>query len=77
MTAACMLWVMARSDYIPLFSILDGLCLDSERHYWIERKVMEGNISDIQVDYGRMSTSVEILRTVSHNTLTSVEEYVQ
>jgi hypothetical protein len=55
-------------DYELLFSILDGLDLDSKRHYWIERKVMDENISDIQVDSGRISTGVEILRTMSHNT---------
>jgi hypothetical protein len=77
MAAKCMLWVRVRPDYEPLFSILDSLCRDSERRYWIKRKVMEKNISDIQVDSGQMSIGVEILLKMSHNTLTSTEEYIQ
>ncbi len=77
MAAKCMLWVRARSDYEPLFSILDGLRLDSERRYWIERREVEGNNSDIEEDTEQMSTGVEILLTMSHNTLTSAEEYIQ
>jgi hypothetical protein len=77
MTVTCVLWVRACLDHEPLFSILDGLRLDSEGHYWIECKVMEKNISDIQVDSGQMSTGVEILLTMSHKTLTSTEEHIQ
>jgi hypothetical protein len=64
-------------DYELLFSILDGLHLDSEMHYWIERKVMGKNNSDIQVDSGQMSTGVEILLKMSNKTLTSIEEDIQ
>jgi len=53
-------------DYELIFSILDGLHLDSERHDWIESKVMEKSISDMQVDSGQMSTDVEILFKMSH-----------
>lgn len=53
------------------------LALDSEKHYWRERKVMERDISDIQVDSGQISTNVEILLTMSHKTLTSAEEYIK
>jgi hypothetical protein len=77
MTATCLLWVRVHSDYELLFSILDGLRPDSERHYWIECKVMEKNISDIQVDSGQISTDVEILLTMSHNTLTVDEDNIQ
>ena len=63
----CILWVKARPDYEPLFSILDGLRLDSERRYWIEHRDTEGIISDIGVDIGQMSTGVEILLPMSHN----------
>ena len=77
MTATCLLWVRACPDYEPLFSILDGFRPDSDRHYWIECNVMEKNISDIQVDSGQISTGVEILLKMSHNTLTRVEEYVK
>jgi len=68
--------VKARPEYEPLFSILDGLRLDSERRYWIEHREIEGNIRDIGVDTGQMSTGVEILLPMSHNTLTRAEEYI-
>jgi hypothetical protein len=77
MTATCVLWVRACPDYEPLFSILDGFRPDSESRYWIDRKVIEKNISDIQVDSRQMSTGVEILLTMSHKTLTSTEEHIQ
>jgi hypothetical protein len=77
MTAKCVLWVKACPDYEPLFSVLDGLRPDSGRHYWIERKVMENNISDIQVDSGQISTGVEFLRKMSHKALTGTEEYIK
>ena len=70
-------WVKSRSDYEPLFSILDGLRLDTDRRYWIERNVPEENISDIEADNGQMSTGVEILFPMSHNILTIAEEYIQ
>ena len=77
MDAKCVLWVKARPDYEPLFSILDGLCLDGERRYWIDHREAEGNICDIEVDNGQMSDGVEIQLTMSHNTLTIAEEYIQ
>jgi len=77
MAAKCMLWVKACPDYELLFSILDSLRLDGERRYWIEHKETEGNICDMEVETGQMSTGVEILLTMSHNTLTIPEEYIQ
>ncbi len=77
LAAKSMLWVKARPDYEPLFSILDGLRLDCERRYWIERREVEGNNSDIEENTGQMSTGVEILLPVSHITLTNAEEYIQ
>ena len=77
MTATGVKWVRAHPDYGPLFSILDGLRLDSGRRYWIEHKVVGRNLSDIQVDSGQMSTGVEILLPMSHNILTSAEEDIQ
>jgi hypothetical protein len=71
------LWVKACPDYEPLFSILDGLRSDSDRHYWIECKVMEKNISDIQVDSGQISNGVEIMLKMSHMALTSSEEDIK
>ena len=66
LAAKSMLWVNARPDYEPLFSILNSLRLDSERRYWIERREVDGNNSDIKEDGGHMSTGVEILLSVSH-----------
>jgi site-specific recombinase XerC len=63
--------------YEPLFSILDGVRLDNEKRYWIERREVKGNNSDIKEEVGNMSTGVEILLPVSHNTLTNAEEYIQ
>jgi len=77
MAARCMLWVKARPDDEPLFLILDGLRLDSERRYWIERRETEGNICDIEIDTGQISTGVEIRLQMSHNVLTRSEEYVK
>jgi hypothetical protein len=68
MAAKSALWVKARPDYEPLFSILDGLCLDGERRYWIEHRETEGNICDIELDNRQMSAGVEIQLTMSHNT---------
>ena len=77
MTATCVLWIRACLICEQLFSILDGLRPDSGRHYWIECKVMEKNLSDIQVDSRQISTGVEILLNMSHNILTSTEEDIQ
>ncbi len=70
------MWVKARPDYEPLFSILDGLHLDGERRYWIEHREAEGNICGVEVDTEQMSAGVEILLPMSHNTLTRAEEYI-
>jgi len=67
MAAKGIVWLKVRPDYEPLFSILDGMRLDSERRYWIENKETEGNICDIEVDYGQMSAGVEILLPMSGN----------
>jgi hypothetical protein len=77
MTVTRVLWVRVCPDYEPLFSILDGLRRDSKRRYWIDRKVMEMDNSDIQIDSGQISTGVENLLPMSHNTLTSAEEHIQ
>ena len=54
----------------PLFSILDGLHLDTERRYWIEYRVTEEDFCDMEVDTGQVSTGVEIVLPMSHNILT-------
>ena len=77
MEAKSILWVKARPDYEPLFSILDSLHLDSQKRYWIDRNEPEGDRSDIEADNGQMSTGVEILLPMSHNTLTIAEKYLK
>ncbi len=77
MAKKSMQWVRARPDYEPLFSILDSLRRDSERRYWMEGKVTEKIVSEVRVDSGEISTRVEILLTMSHNTLTRAEEDIK
>jgi hypothetical protein len=67
--------VQARLEYEQLFSILGGMRQDADRWFWIERlEASEGN-RDIEVDKGQVSTGVEIMLQMSHNTLTRAEEY--
>ena len=68
--------VKARPDYEPLFSILDGLRHDADRRFWIERLEAQEDDCDIEADTGQMSTGVEIVLPMSHNTLTRAEEYI-
>ena len=54
------LWVKARPDYEPLFTILDRLHPDAERRYWLEESLetQEDN-RDIAADPGQVSTGVK------------------
>ena len=61
------LWVKARPDYEPLFSILDGMRQDGARRFWIERLEAQENNCDIEADTGQMGTGVEIRLQMSHN----------
>lgn len=70
------LWVKARPDYEPLFSILDGLRHDADRRFWIESFVTPEDNCDVEEDTGQVSTGVEIVLQMSHNTLTRAEEYI-
>jgi hypothetical protein len=70
------LWVKARPDYEPLFSILDGMRQDTDRRFWIERLEASEDNCDIEADTGQVSTGVEIVLSMSHNTLTRAEEYI-
>ena len=64
-------------DNEQFFSNLGGSRQNSNRWFWIVRiEAFEDNCG-IEEDMGQMSTGVEILLTMSHNTLTSVEEYLQ
>jgi hypothetical protein len=59
------LWVKARPDYEPLFSILDGLGPDGERRYLVECLEAQEDNCDIETDTGQASTGVEILLQMS------------
>ncbi len=61
------LWVKARPDYEPLFSILDGMHLDANRRFWIERMEPQEDNCDVEEDTGQVSTGVEIVLQMSHN----------
>jgi len=76
MAAKSALWVKARPDYEPLFSILDGLRHDADRRFWIESFVTPEDNCDVEEDTGQVSTGVEIVLQMSHNTLTRAEEYI-
>jgi hypothetical protein len=56
---------------------MDGLRSDEEGRYWIECLEAQKDNWDIEADTGQVSTGVEILLQMSHNTLTRAEEYVQ
>jgi hypothetical protein len=75
MTAMCVLWVRARPDYEPLY--LDGLRPDTEWRYWVSEQGTEVNTCSMGEDMGYTVTEVKIALPMSHNTLTSVDEYVK
>jgi hypothetical protein len=70
------LWVKARPDYEPLFSILDGLRHDADRRFWIGSFVTPEDNCDVEADTGQVGTGVEIVLQMSHNILTRAEEYI-
>jgi hypothetical protein len=77
MTATCLLWVRVRPDYELLFSFLDGLCADNGRRYWISEQSIEVNTCDMGEDKGHTVTEVKSTLPMSHNLLTTAEEYIQ
>jgi hypothetical protein len=70
-------WVKVNPDYEFLFRLMDGLQPDAGRRYWIREYSAEADSGDIGEELGQMETEVKIAFPVSHNTLISVEEYVQ
>jgi hypothetical protein len=54
------LWMKARPDYEPLFSIQDRLRPGAESRYWIECLEAYVDNCDFEVDSGQTSTGVEI-----------------
>jgi hypothetical protein len=63
-------------DYEPLFSILDGLRHDADRRFWIESFVTPKDNCDVEEDTGQVSTGVEIVLQMSHNTLMREKVYI-
>jgi hypothetical protein len=76
MSVTRVLWIKARPDYEPLFSILDGLRADNGRRYWISEHVIEMNTCDKGEDLGHTVTEVKIALRMSHNILTIAEEHI-
>ncbi len=70
-------WVKARPDFDVLFQFLHNLQVDDRRRFWILYPVADEDICDIGNELGQIATEVKIALPVSHNTLTSVEEYIQ
>ena len=77
MTATCMLWLGARPDYELLFSILDSFRVDTRLCFWSSEQSIEVNTCDIGEDMGHTVKEVKISLTMSHKTLTGVEEDIQ
>ncbi len=72
----CVLWLKARPDYEPLFSILDGMHQDADRRFWLEQMEAQEDNCGIEEDTGQVSTAVEIVLQMSLNTVTRAEEYL-
>jgi hypothetical protein len=64
------LWVKARPDYEPLFSILDGSRQDADRRFWMERFVTPEDNCDIWENRGQISGGVESALQMSDKTST-------
>ena len=61
----------------PLFSFLDGLRVSIRHSFWISEQSIEVDTCDMGEDMGHTVKEVKIAFQMSHNTLTSVKEYVQ
>ncbi len=71
------IWIKARPDFDVLFQLLNNLRVDEQRRFWITYLEAEEDTCDIREDLGQVGTEVKIAFPMSHNVLTSVEEYVQ
>jgi hypothetical protein len=61
-------WVKVNPDYEILFRLMNRLRPDAGRRYWIREQGAEEDIGDIEEDTGQVSTGVEIVLQMSHNT---------
>jgi site-specific DNA recombinase len=71
------LWIKVLPDYEPLFAILDGLHKDRDLKYWIEPFGAQADTRDIEACTGQISTGVKTFPQMSHNALTSAQEYIK
>jgi hypothetical protein len=71
------LWVKVNLNFDTLFRLMDGLRADTGRRYSISEQYIEENTCDMEDDMRHTVTEVEIALPMSHNTLTSAEEYVK
>ena len=69
--------VKVNPDYEIFFRLMDGLQSDAGRCYWIKEYSAEGGIGDMGEELGQMATEVKIALSMSHNSLTTIAEYVQ
>jgi hypothetical protein len=69
-TVKCVLWVKARPEYEPLFSILDGMRQDADRRFWIERLEVSEDNCDIEEDMGQVSRGGKIVLQMVDKTST-------
>jgi hypothetical protein len=72
-----LLWVKVNPDYDILFRLMDNLRAEAGGRYWIIEPGAEEKDGEIGVTVGQMPASLQIAIPVSHNALTSIEEYVQ
>ena len=80
------LWIKVRSEYEPLFALIDALHRDEESKYWIAPLGAERSDSDLRdtedirgakADSRQESTGVSTLPRMSHNALTSAQEHIK
>jgi hypothetical protein len=61
------LWVKVRSDYDPLFSIMDGMRQNADIRFWIERLDAPEDNCGIEEDMGQIGVEAKIAFPMSHN----------
>ena len=71
------IWIKARPDFDVLFQLLNNLRVDEQRRFWIVYHEADENACDIKEDLGQEGMEVKIAFPMSHNSLTTIEEYVQ
>jgi hypothetical protein len=65
------------NEYWSLFSILDGLLLNTKQYDWNCEHNTEVNTRDMVEDMRHTMTEVKIAFPMAHNTLTRTEEFVK